>query len=232
MTPGRHRTVALAAAVSVLAIGLLLVVGQGIATGPVDYTDPPPSDEYADQHVQESAAAQEKFATETFPTLGIDPGKLPRTEISALYAIEQPTLGDAARAARTIALIDVTSVTFRRNLVAEITARPVSVWKGSAEGELRFQQVGSVDRSDGGAVYILETMVSPLLLPGDRAVVFLSPPSDDWGGLPHMFMFTGWYRVDADGRVVPAEAAPRSVAALAGKTVDDLKAAVDLALAD
>lgn len=232
MTTGFRRIGVAAVALGVPLTILVLSIAQGIATGPADPADPPPSDEYAEQHLKESIAAQVEFNTKTFPTLGIDLSTLPRLHFNASYVPEFETVDATVKAVQTIARVKVTGVTFDGTGIATVTARVAETWKGEVTDDVVFTQMGRVDLADDGTVSIVEPELAPLLVPGDDAIVFLMPATPDWSGLPHLVMYTGWYRVRPDGTLdVPEYAAP-GVDAFAAKVPSVLRSAVDRALAD
>lgn len=213
------------------ALILVVSLSVGVATGPTDDREPPPSDEWAEAHVQDSVKAQVEFATQTFPTLKVDLRSLPRTSFNASYVTESPTFQDAAKAAGVVARIAVKDVTFLASGRARVTANVTETWKGESPATIEFEQIATVEKLEDGSIYIVEADVAPLLVPGDEAVVFLSPPSKDWDDLPSMILFTGWYRVDSNGRIEVPEFAPESSVALAGGTLLDLRRAFNMAIA-
>jgi hypothetical protein len=189
---------------------------------------PPASSEEAHQRVRDSIALQVDFATRKFPSLGLDLADLPRTTFMSSYVPPFETLEDTVEGASTIAYVRVSDVAFTDHFTARITADVLARWKGTGGSVISFEQIGSVYLIDDEPT-LVEAEVSPLLLPGDRAVVFLHDGEDSEAGVEEVIISTGWYRVDATGLVVLPEQPADDVKRFAGVTVDELRAAVVVA---
>lgn len=207
--------------------------GKGVVVAnPIEGMSDEEAAALADAAVERSQAAAIKFAEETFPTLGLNVASLPRTNFTGTLPVIADDLEAAAKAADQILLIEVGSVRFEGVYSAVTEAKVEETWKGSKVGAVTFEQIGSVvNRKPGinfeGGVALVEDPSAPLLLLGERAVVFLV---DDRvaveGASGRVLPYTGLYRV-VDGQIVPTEYANEQLERwIGGNDLDALRRAV------
>ena len=194
---------------------------------------PPPAEEPVDtEKLQaDSEAAQDRFAVEEFPTLGLDPARLDRTEFLASYDIRSETLAEVTLEASDIAEIEGASVSFEAGARAVTAARVVRSWKGqfTAGGSITFVQHATPMRHPDGPVYLAQQDVAPALSSGDRAILFLKRvkhgSSDELAVIPA----AGWFQIDRDG-IIHTAFLPEGFGKVDGLTLDQFAALIRAAV--
>lgn len=121
----------------------------------------------------------------------IDYGVLDRAPLLALYAAPEPTLGAAKARSALIVLGIVRSIRLTAFDGTYVTLDVVGVVKGNAPGTILIHQGGGLRPSpDWKGMFIADALDAPLLVPKDRALVFLQKGSAGF----EIQGFTGLYR--------------------------------------
>jgi hypothetical protein len=135
----------------------------------------------------------------------IDYGALQRHNIMALYEPPEPSLGAAKIRAEVIALGNVRSIRPTAFDGTYVTLNVDAVIKGKPTTSIVLYQGGGLRPTpDWKGMFIADAMNAPLLLPGERAMVFLQR---NRSGSLEIQSFTGLYRSNS-GRVVSVRGNP------------------------
>jgi hypothetical protein len=147
-----------------------------------------------------------------------------RVRLEGMFEAPHGSLREAAKHASLIVLATVDRVEFAPSLTAKVHLRVEKTLKGVATPELVVIQQGGPQPHDQDwqGIVLAESDVAPLLLPGDRALLFL----DQDGGQYYVQAHTGELRI-ANDHVTALKTHPAR-ASLDGKTVSE---ATELVLA-
>lgn len=224
-----HRnTKAVALIVSVIAVSSIIFVAAvaGQSTGTKQQAPPP--DPYQNGTTSERATAytqglQSHMARraqfiQNFQASGQDPAKLPRIIKAASYVPPQPSLTDALKNADLVVDGTVTKVAFTPSqTIATVQVSGTQKISPAATSRLGGTQPTQVQVSLGYSVepdpsYTTGKLVvpenEPVLLPGNRAKLFLR--AENAGSTPQFSIqsWTGGYTISANGTIVPVTGNP------------------------
>jgi hypothetical protein len=160
-----------------------------------------------DPAVMRLREAQQELC-DAFRRSGADPRSLPRirTHIGYLNNYHEP-LASAIQQSERIVLGTVETIEFCDGLWARSVFRVEQTLKGKPSHDLTLMQAGKLERSPGGAFRFVELDEAPLLLPGDRAVLFLHHDREEQGYWSRPS--SGWYQiVDGTVRMLEGHAVP------------------------
>lgn len=182
----------LALALSVVAMGVTAAEPKQWTDTDVGLTDAQREQNYAAGRSEFQARYEQWLAQ--FVGSGRDPRALPKRELAAIYTPPKPDLATAVDAAELIVVGNTVSVRFEATTSALVTFAVEQVLKGVAGPTVTIQQAGGPmpDRAWGGGTLAIAAN-APLLLPGDRAILFLHR---DTGGTYYVQSFTGMYRIE------------------------------------
>lgn len=181
-----------------------------IAGGP-DVIDPTAAALQREQYNASSAVYQSTKASfiENFPASGIDPRSLEWFEIEASFADPPMATDEAARKATLIVEGQATKVEFRPGIIGQtlVTFEISQTLKGTAKtgDEILVAFGGGPEPYHGDVNRPVMAYLgpAPLLLPGDQAVLLLTPSTKDpahYSALP----FAGVFKVDGGRITTPA----------------------------
>lgn len=214
------------ALVALSAVGFAAAVtGQNTAT-PIPKTIPPDPDQNLTTSQRATAYTQgfrDHMARRTqfiqnFQASGQDPAKLPRITKAASYVPPQSSLAEALKNADLVIDGTVTKVTFSPTSVTVATVQVNGLQKASpaAVQRLGVAQPTQVQVALGYTVepdlsYASARLVvpenEPVLLPGDRAKLFLQPAQSNSNGF-YIQSWTGGYAINGSGNIVPVPGNP------------------------
>lgn len=152
------------------------------------------------------ASSQKEFETRLsqwlaqFNSPDADLSSLPKVPLSADYPPPYPTLAEAAKAADAIVVGTAQGVSFEPQWQASVTISVQQVIKGAPPATLTLRQGGGPQPYlDWTSAVLAVADADPLLLPGDRALLFLKAGAVT--GSYEAQPWTGHYRVSDGGKV-------------------------------
>ena len=133
----------------------------------------------------------------------LDLGSLPRVEMPALSLPGESSLSDAAARAHVIVAGKVSEVRPTQGVAIDTVFTVEHAMKGTVGSTIAISQAGRLQPTqDGSSVEIVQAANAPLLIPGDRAVLFLQETESAGGasGGYYIQSSSGWYQV-VDGKI-------------------------------
>lgn len=159
------------------------------------------------EHQQQWEAFQARYASwvTSAEVRALDPRSLPRGELAASWPPGPPSLNVAVKNAGQIVSGQVVDVEFQPDLSTLVTMDVTATAKGSPVTQAKFVQGGGLmPTEDWSGAKLVEGAAEPLLLRGDRAVVFLETIPTNKGDRVTIQPWSGLYKV-TDGRITPVE---------------------------